>query len=64
VRLALFNLLPIPSLNGFDLIEGLTLAAWRRPAWRRPLVVTWIGLVLALLLSIGWIVAIALALVR
>ena len=34
VRLALFNLLPIPSLNGFDVLEGLALATWRRPGWR------------------------------
>jgi Zn-dependent protease len=64
VRLALFNLLPIPSLNGFDVLEGLARAALRRPATERSPALALVGVALTLPVSISWIAAIVLALLR
>ncbi|MBN8609243.1 MAG: site-2 protease family protein [Deltaproteobacteria bacterium] len=62
VRLALFNLLPLPSLNGFDVIEGLVVGALGRPARPRSPAMALIGALLVLPISIAWIVAIVTAL--
>lgn len=64
VRLALFNLLPIPSLNGFDVLEGLARTALRRPATERSPALALVGPALTLPLAISWIAAIVLALLR
>ncbi len=62
VRLALFNLLPLPSLNGFDVIEGLVLGALGRPTKPRAPALALVGALLVLPISIAWIVAIVAAL--
>lgn len=62
LRLALYNLLPVPGLGGFDIIESIGLAALRRTTTARPEWLTGLGALVVVPMALGWLVAIGAAL--
>jgi membrane-associated protease RseP (regulator of RpoE activity) len=57
LKVAAFNLLPIPALNGFSALRAAVSAAVRRPVWHGAGTVAW-GFAVLVLMMLGWSVAI------
>ena len=60
VKVAAYNLLPLPALNGFPLAVGLlrTVAGKRSGGWNPPVAFHVVGLILMLAFGVSWAIAI------